>query len=343
MTIYYYNSFRDCRYSLLFKPKKKNSRRSRHLIPEEYATLGGPSVQCSKCNARMWKEERVNKNVIKGVPLFSMCCKKGEVKLPPTPPTPTYLSQLYNDKDKSAVFERSIRLYNSMFSFTSTGGNIDHSINRCRGPYIYRLNGHNHHVFGSLIPDDGDTPKFCQLYIYDTTNEVSNRLRWVNIAHQEVVDVDVVQGLIDMLDETNELAKKFRQTRDRFENNDLFDLKVELKICRSESGRVNHISPSDEVAGVMVGSSSNTTPDRDIIIAPKVGELQRVSYIHPKLMALQYPLLFPLGEDGYHDKIPRQSADMNNLKDRDMISMKDYYSYRFQVRQNEGNHSSILP
>lgn len=86
----------------------------------------------------------------------------------------------------------------------------------------------------------------------------------------------------------------------------------------------------------MVGSSNNTSPDRDIIIQTKMGGLQRVSYIHPKLMALQYPILFPHGEDGYHDKIKFQSADKNSTNDRDMISMKDFYSYKLQVRENEG-------
>ncbi|KAK1360714.1 hypothetical protein POM88_045188 [Heracleum sosnowskyi] len=222
----------DCRSSPLCK---KIGRRSQHVIPEEYASLGTPSVKCVHCNARMWKEERVNKNVTRGTPIFSICCKKGDVKLPSTPPAPSCLMEIYNDGTRSAAFQKNIRIYNSMFSFTSTGGNIDHSINRGIGPYIYRLNGQNHHIFGSLIPD-------------------------------------------------------------------LVDLKVELKISISDSGRKNHIAPSDEVAAVMVGSSSSTTPDR---------------------------------EDGYHDKITKQSADLNDLKDRDMISMKDYYSYRFQIQENE--------
>lgn len=272
----------------------------------------------------------------RGTPLFSICCKKGEVKLPKPPPTPDYLLQIYNDSEKGAAFQRSIRLYNAMFAFTSSGGNVDHTINSGRGPYIYSLNGQNHHIFGSFIPDDGGTPKFCQLYIYDTANEVNNRMRWVNISDNQPVDAQVVEELIHMLDQHNELCQKFRMARDRWENDDIVDLKVELKVCRSESGRETHISASNEVAGVMVGSSSSTTADRDIIIHPKMEKMQRVSYIHPKFMALQYPLLFPNGEDGYNNKIPFQSADVNNLKDRDMMLMKDYYSYRFQVRENEG-------
>ena len=321
---------------------KKKTRAHQYNIPEEYATLGAPSYKCSHCNAQLWHEERVNKGVTKGTPIFSICCKKGEVALPKPPETPPYLLSLYNDEERGRDFKRTIRLYNAMFAFTSAGGNVDHSINRGRGPYIYRLNGQNHHVFGSLIPDEGDTPKFCQLYIYDTANEVNNRLRWVNVADGQVVAAEVVDGLIKMLDEQNELVKKFRMARDRWENNDVVDLKVELKVCRAESGRVNHISPSDEVAGIMVGSTSNTTPDRDIIIEPKMGKLQRVSYIHPKFMALQYPLLFPKGEDGYHHKILFKSADPDNPSDRDYLSMKDYYSYRFQIRQNEGTRNIFL-
>ncbi|XP_063939748.1 uncharacterized protein LOC135148453 [Daucus carota subsp. sativus] len=280
--------------------QKKCRRGSKYLIPEEYATLGGPSKRCPSCNAMMWHEERVNKNVTKGKPLFPQ---------------------------KYQVVQCYVCVYLGR-------GNNDHSINKGRGPYIYRLNGQNHHVFGSLIPDDGDTPKFCQLYIYDTANEVSNRLRWVNVSDEQPVHAEVVDGLMQMLDDTNELMKKFRTARDRWENNHICDLKVELKVCRAQNGRENHISASNEVAGVMVGSTLNTTPDRDIIIEPKFGKLQRISYIHPKFMALQYPLLFPNGEDGYHDKIPFQSADLSNLKERDFISMKDFYAYRFQIRPN---------
>ncbi|KAK1400114.1 hypothetical protein POM88_009977 [Heracleum sosnowskyi] len=75
----------------------KKTRRSCQ-IPEDYATLGGPSVKCTQCNALMWKEERVNKNVTKGTPIFSLCCKKGDVKLANALAIPPYLLQLYNDE-----------------------------------------------------------------------------------------------------------------------------------------------------------------------------------------------------------------------------------------------------
>ncbi|XP_074354878.1 uncharacterized protein LOC141693625 [Apium graveolens] len=134
----------------------------------EYATLGPPNVRCSKCESWMWKEERVNKSVTCGIPSFSLCCAKGQIKLPKEKPTPSFIWQLHNDKAYSQRFTDGMRLYNCIFVFTSTGGKVDNSINNGGGPYICRLNGQNLHLFGSLIPKHGEDPKFRQLYIYDT-------------------------------------------------------------------------------------------------------------------------------------------------------------------------------
>ena len=62
-----------------------------------------------------------------------------------------------------------------MFAFTSTGGRINRDINDGHGPYTFRLNGHNHHRIGSLLPTHADGhPRFAHLYIYDTFNEIEN-------------------------------------------------------------------------------------------------------------------------------------------------------------------------
>ncbi|KAL8120102.1 hypothetical protein AgCh_017287 [Apium graveolens] len=142
-----------------------------------YCSLGAPSEKCLKYGAIIWKEERVNKNVKKGVYEFSICYGKGQIKLPATPSTPEYMMQLNNDAKKRNKFRCLIRIYNAMFAFSSMGGKVDHSVNNGSSPYVYRLNEQNHHVFGSLIPDDGDDPKFCQLYIYDTEHE--NRIAYL--------------------------------------------------------------------------------------------------------------------------------------------------------------------
>ncbi|XP_074355736.1 uncharacterized protein LOC141695387 [Apium graveolens] len=258
----------------------QSRRAPRRVVPEEYASLGGSTAICSKCHARMWKEER----------------KRG----------PT--------------FHRLIRLYNAIFAFTSTDGNIDHSINNGRAPYVYRLNGQNQHIFGSLIPNDNETPKFCQLYIYDTINEVDNRLRWVSAHDRESVDKEVVRGLITILDETNQLVGEFRL------HSKLSDLRVEENVI--------FLALMKLLALWLV--TEETCGDCYIIVNEKGKGLVRVYYVHPKLMALQYPLLFPRGEDGFHSKIKFQKTADSSCKPRSFLSLKNYYSYTFQIRESNG-------
>jgi hypothetical protein len=63
-----------------------------------------------------------------------------------------------------------------MFSFTSLGGQIDCSKEDSPGPPHFVISGQNYHRMGSLVPKVGQPPRFAQLYIYDTQNEVPNRL-----------------------------------------------------------------------------------------------------------------------------------------------------------------------
>ncbi|XP_074297194.1 uncharacterized protein LOC141627892 [Silene latifolia] len=79
------------------------------------------------------------------------------------------------------------------------GGNIDHSINQGRGPYTFRMGGQNIHRIGSLLPSTGATPKFCQLYIYDTEEEVENRKKAIRLKfiryNQDLLRVDNYNNL----------------------------------------------------------------------------------------------------------------------------------------------------
>lgn len=302
----------------------------------EYRSLGSPNVNCRYCNARMWNGERVNKTTMRETPEFSICCMKGTIHFEKGKPTPPYMLGLHKDKTVGPAFKRNIRVYNSMLSFTSMGGKIDYSVNKSRGPYVFKMNGVNHHRFGSLIPNDGSDPKFCQLYIYDTENEIENRVGSIGGKDGNTVDSKIVEGLVKMLDETNPLVKEFRKARNRFKNEDVVDLRVVMKASRSESGRENQTAPSNEVAAVMVGDNQDTCGKRDIIIQKTNGALQRISDIHPLLMALQYPLLFPYGEDGFHENIYYRDVGRNKKKKREKVTMREFYSYQLQVRQNEG-------
>jgi len=143
--------------------------------------LGIPKYSCKYCNAIFWYEERNKCDTERahGQVLYSNCCKYGKIKIPPFKEPPQFLKRLldYSGDGYSRHFLQKIRQYNSMFAFTSMGGNIDRTINKGEGPYVFRINGKIHHRIGSLLPEPNKIPKFTELYIFDTKNEIENRIR----------------------------------------------------------------------------------------------------------------------------------------------------------------------
>lgn len=83
---------------------------------------------------------------------------------------PPYIRQLFMDRH----FMENIRAYNSMFSMTSIGAQVDDSVNRGVGPYVFKISGQIYHWIGGLCPPDNIEPRFLQLYIFDTQHEVAN-------------------------------------------------------------------------------------------------------------------------------------------------------------------------
>nr|GEW23871.1 putative PIF1 DNA helicase/replication protein A1-like protein [Tanacetum cinerariifolium] len=111
---------------------------------------------------------------------YSLCCGRGKVMLPKKLKNPPkLLMDLINKKhQKSTTFIDNIRRYNSMFSFTSMGGKQDKSVNTGRGLYCYRIQGMNCHRMGALLPNKGKHLIVLPLYIYDTENEIKNRIKF---------------------------------------------------------------------------------------------------------------------------------------------------------------------
>lgn len=141
-----------------------------------YEDFGQPYCICKYCGSHMWYGERNRKKYKPIVPEFSMCCKEGSIKIA-YPPLPEPLADLYySDNKRSKYFMENIRSFNSMFAFTSMGGKIDSSMNSGNAPPTFVLNGENYHRIGSLLPMEGNGPKFAQLYVYDTDNEIKNRM-----------------------------------------------------------------------------------------------------------------------------------------------------------------------
>ncbi|GJT46020.1 helicase [Tanacetum coccineum] len=300
-----------------------------------YHNIGSSSYQCAHYNATMWYEERVNKGSRSINPSFSLCCKEGKIRLPKFNPTqPLHNLLNYNDL-ATARFRDQIRIYNSMFSFTSFGARIDHSINNGRGVYTFRVNGQSYHRIGSLIPKEGTQPRYAQLWFFDTENEVSNRMRaFIDKDNKDGVDAATVHTLTQMLDQYSSVAKAFRMARNWCHSH--ASINVELRLLSERTNARQYNKPIvAEVAALITNDFGDVIPSRDIIVNKLHSGPKRISELHPTYMALQYPLLFLYGEDGFHEKIPYYTNSRRRKTNRGFVTMKEYYSYIIHQRNDQ--------
>ena len=65
--------------------------------------------------------------------------------------------------------------------------------------------------------------------------------------------------------------------------------------------------------------------------------LRRISEIHPNLMAMQYPLHFSYGEDGFSLGILKRLWGSTHESENSTLTMREYYAFFIQQRLNEGN------
>jgi hypothetical protein len=223
-----------------------------------YWDLGSLEHACIYCKALFWHRE-TSRVLPCGAPYYPLCCHRGRVQLPPVknPPEPLRSFLHPNSGPEGKDFRENIRSYNSVLAFSSMGAKIDYSLEKSRGPYVYKISGQICHRVGSLLPEDGQQPKYAQLYVCDVQDEIESRIAALEGKEKKKrVQPDVVRRLVHMLDENNWVAQCFRMAKDRFKEPDCENLSLRLVGSRRSHG-VQYERPSgSEVAGLVVGDFS---------------------------------------------------------------------------------------
>ncbi|XP_045829948.1 uncharacterized protein LOC123921446 isoform X3 [Trifolium pratense] len=304
----------------------------------EYSDIGDMNVVCPKCDALVWDLEKLKKNSHTSAFEVSLCCMRGKVTIPLMIEPPLLLKNLFNGVDaRSRHFISNIRSYNNMFAFTSMGGKILKGENTGRGPPNFVIGGQNYHRIGSLIPNEGYRPKFAQMYIYDTEHEVTNRLsHFSDNSTGKNLDPSLVADLLKLMDDHNILVKSFRMVREFRQLNQNIPVQLRLFRNRTADVRVYNVPEISEVAALIVGDFDSSECGRDIVVREKDGHLQRIHETHSKFIPLQYPLLFPYGEDQYSEDIRRNSLTSSlSTKRRERVTLREFGAFRMQERHSE--------
>ncbi|CAN7016955.1 unnamed protein product [Brassica rapa subsp. trilocularis] len=255
------------------------------------------------CNDVVWRT--VEQRQIAKNPTFSLCCMQGQVQLPLLKEPPNVLKRLMEgDDSKSKHFQKNMRPYNMIFSFTSLGGKVERSAQKGKGPPMLVLQGENHHLIGSLTPNNDSQAKFGQLYIADTENEVENRAK----------------------------------CRFKIQPEDSFHMRIVSD--RSKDGRTYNTPTASEVAALIPGDLSLDMDNMDTVLQQKSGNLLRISEIHASYLAIQYPLLFTYGEDGFRLGIKKGVTKATKKQKKPNISMRQFFAFHLHERKNE-SHSLL--
>lgn len=127
--------------------------------------------------------------------------------------------------------------------------------------------------------------------------------------HNPTVNRSIVRRLQNFLHEKNELVKNFKIALDRIPS-DNYNIVIRAdKTPVGEHARRFNSPTIDEVAVIIVGENMKS---RDIVLHCRDNKLKRVSETHRSYDALQYPLIFWQGEDGYHFNIKMVNPETGN-------------------------------
>jgi hypothetical protein len=175
------------------------------------------------------------------------------------------------------------------------------------------------------MPSAGRRPEFCRLYIFDTEHEVRNKV--AVSSHENATfrpNEAIVASLVSMFDSQNPLVQLFWTARDRLLNETDDHCSVEIFSSPKQHGNVYSAPIASEVVGLVIDDLGLSDEGRDLVVQDHASNLQRIKETHCKFMSMQYPILFPYGEDGFHEKLQyrpcRRSAAIKRKNIRNMFT-----------------------
>ncbi|PWA38208.1 hypothetical protein CTI12_AA529820 [Artemisia annua] len=131
------------------------------------------------------------------------------------------------------------------------------------------------------------------MYVYDTDHELQHRLSHFDPHERRVLCEDIIEGLIQFLNDNNGLVLLFRTARDKLLEADIPDFQIRLfGVVRAQQ---YELPTGDTIGAIVYEGGPESATDYDILIERHSREAENVNKLHPRYMALQFPLLFVYG------------------------------------------------
>ncbi|XP_073979946.1 uncharacterized protein [Rhodnius prolixus] len=293
--------------------------------------------ECPRCHALKFKNEPVG-----------MCCSSGKIQLTEieTPPEPLHGLLIGTDPD-SSLFLKSIRTFNSCFQMTSFGATEIVNNTAANGQQFnstFKIKDQVYHKVGSLLPMPNEPHKFLQIYFMggeDSERALANRVDARCDYHNlnSPFARRIVSELDALLNEHNELLKFFKSHMPKLQSDNHAIVINPDRTPAGEHVRRFNAPVVDDVAGIMVGDRTAT---RQIVIRRRNNDLQFISDTHRSYDALQYPLIFWKGQDGYCVNIKQRDPVTGAETNKNVFGPTRCWMYSVEWQKRGLPHAHIL-
>ena len=149
------------------------------------------------------------------------------------------------------------------------------------------------------------------------------------------IDAGIVEDIKTALDFVNPYVQHYRCAANHVDKERIPLIKLCLLSARNHDGRVFNTPTASEVAALIVGDFDMNFSVKDIIVEERCVKPKRISELHPSYLPLQYPLLFPYGEDGYRDDIEHSEESLCTTKKKKRLSIREFFAFRLMTREDE--------
>ena len=314
------------------------------MILETSFTLGSMDYTCKYCGAKGFEGEVQNwygKKEDRVVDFGCLCCKRGQVSGIRDFNLPSELDQLYTDQEDPTAkrFREKSRLFGNGMAMSSV--TIEKGWkNRCYNNKMSSMltaSGQFFRRIGPMIHKAGRTPKAIQCWFFGPEEAATYRIRNAfgppenaKSKKKEILDRTIFTKLHKILIKAkNKYIETFLSVKDYVAKRNVGDVVLALHANESTNnlihkGRLN--APCVKEVAVLMPNEIGADHERLLTFNYKTPNdsvgLQFIPDYHRCYDPLQYPLIFPDGQDGWHFELKHTLLDHVNfmMMDRDGIT-----------------------
>ena len=286
------------------------------LLEESADAIGKMDVVCPHCGALKFKSESAG-----------LCCSSGKVILTPFPRPPEEILRRWTGQTPDdLLFKEHSRELNNALCFSSI--QVNQRTFAGYNPSVI-FQGQLKHLVGPLLPDDGSTPKFAQLYCWDPALETTQRFANMTIptglsSSKKETLKKLLKEMQDVIKRENPFVKDFQMILE-FENENVLD--GTLVISASARPAEEHVRRYNAPTAFSEVSVLTNESRYDIVVRKRGGGLRDISELNPKSMPLHFTLLFPYGTYGW-------DVSVKHADGRRRVTIREWYIYHTFSRGN---------